>query len=160
MIEQYTRQAKNSGWNLREARELVISGYAGWIRKRRRRRENGEDLYRSAAASLPARVKSKLTGKETWFKQKKRRIQDEFDQGGEKRMNKKRKMTKESEEKEERVVGVMFVPYTVEGELARRLREAEKELGKQTGVRLKIVERSGNSLVDLLHQADPWQGQD
>ena len=29
-----------------------------------------------------------------------------------------------------------------------------------TGYRLKIVERSGLKLEDILHKADPWQGQD
>ena len=98
VIEQYTRQAKNSGWGVREARELVVSGYAGWIRKKRKRRENGEDLYRSAAASLPARVRGKLTGKETWFKEKKRREKDEFDQEGkDQKPRKRRKLDKEEE---------------------------------------------------------------
>ena len=54
----------------------------------------------------------------------------------------------------------MFVPYTRRGELAKRLREAEEDLGEQTGVKIKIVERTGRRLVDLLHKADPWQGQD
>ena len=161
MIENYTRQVKNSGWEVREAREMVTSGYAGWIRKRRRRKERGEDLYRSAAASLPARVRNKLTGRETWFKEKRKRERDEFDDNDDRRrVGKKKKLSAEEEAKEDRTVAVMFVPYTVDGELARRLREAEKELGKQTGVKLKIVERGGNKLVDLLHRSDPWQGQD
>ena len=54
----------------------------------------------------------------------------------------------------------MFVPYTPGGELARRLKEVENNLGRQTGVRIKIVEKVGTKLVDLLHQADPWQGTD
>ena len=57
-------------------------------------------------------------------------------------------------------MSVMFVPYTPGGELARRLREVESKLGKQTGVRIKVVEKVGNKLVDLLHQSDPWQGAD
>ena len=132
------------------------------MRKRRRREEKGEELYRSAAASLPTRVRSKLTGKEQWYKEKRKRERDEFDSNSrEVRKSKKRKMTKDEEEqKEERTVGVLFVPYTVEGELAKRFREAEQELGRQTGIKLKIVEKSGTKLVDLLHQADPWQGQD
>ena len=31
---------------------------------------------------------------------------------------------------------------------------------KQTGYRIKIVERTGTKLVDMLHRANPWQGQD
>ena len=29
-----------------------------------------------------------------------------------------------------------------------------------TGYRLKIVERGGTKLVDMLHKANPWAGQD
>ena len=79
VIEHYTSQLKNSEWGMKEVREIVVSGFAGWIRKRRRREENGEELYRSAAASLPARVRGKLTGKESWYRNKKRRKPDEFD---------------------------------------------------------------------------------
>ena len=57
-------------------------------------------------------------------------------------------------------MSVMFVPYTKGGELAKRLRTAEEELQKQTGVKIKIVERSGRKLVDILHRADPWLGKD
>ena len=76
-------------------------------------------------------------------------------------MRKKRKEDKNDEEVvKDRTVSVMFVPYTKGGELARRLRAAEEDLQKQTGVKIKIVERSGRKLVDILHRADPWQGQD
>ena len=54
----------------------------------------------------------------------------------------------------------MFVPYTPKGELARRLREVETDIEKQTGNKLKIVERSGVKLIDLLHRSDPWEGKD
>ena len=77
-------------------------------------------------------------------------------------MKKKRKHNAEADEvqNEERTVGVMFVPYTEDGELARRLRDAENEMGKQTGIKIKIVERTGTRLVDLLPKSDPWQGED
>ena len=42
----------------------------------------------------------------------------------------------------------------------RRLNEVEKNLGKQTGIWIKIVEKVGNKIVDTLPQADPWQGAD
>ena len=54
----------------------------------------------------------------------------------------------------------MFVPYTEGSELAKRLRDAEEKLYTMTGYRLKIVERAGTKLEEILHKADPWQGQD
>ena len=44
--------------------------------------------------------------------------------------------------------------------LAKRLREAEENLLHSTGYKLKIVERGGSKLEDLLHKSDPCQGQD
>ena len=55
---------------------------------------------------------------------------------------------------------VLFVPYTNGSVLAKRLREAEENLLKSTGYKLKIVERGGTKLEDLLHKSDPCQGQD
>ena len=66
-IEDFTRQLKNSGWEVKEAWEMVTSGYAGWIRRKRNRNQEGSGLYRSAAASLPVRARKKLTGREDWF---------------------------------------------------------------------------------------------
>ena len=120
----------------------------------------GQDLYRGAASSLPARVRGKLVGRETWYKEKKRRIPDEFDKDRRQERGGKRKKGEQELQREARTVGVLFVPYTAGGELAKRYREAETELGKQTGIKLKIVEKSGTKLVDLLHRSDPWQGKD
>ena len=72
----------------------------------------------------------------------------------------RREGEKKGSEQEVRTVAVMFVPYTKESELTRQLRQAESELGLQTGVRIKIVERAGTKLMDLLHKADPWKGID
>ena len=99
-------------------------------------------------------------GRETWYKEKKRRVPDEFDKAGRQERSGKKGKIEQGYQKEEKTVGVLFVPYTAEGELARSYREAEKELGKQTGIKLKIVEKSGTKLVDLLHRSDPWQGRD
>ena len=52
----------------------------------------------------------------------------------------------------------MFVPYTVNSQLTKQLRNAEDQLDKLTGYRLKIVERAGAKLEDLLTRSDPWAG--
>ena len=55
---------------------------------------------------------------------------------------------------------VLFVPFTVGSLLAKRLREAEEVLLVTTGYKLKIVERGGSKLEDILHKSDPCQGGD
>ena len=50
--------------------------------------------------------------------------------------------------------------FTPNGELAKDLRMAEVKLAKLTGYKLKVVERAGTRLEDLLTKSDPWQGSD
>ena len=68
VIENFTKQAKNSGWGQKETREMVISGYLEWRRRLVRRIEQGGMAYRSAESSLALRTETKLMGKETWCK--------------------------------------------------------------------------------------------
>ena len=54
----------------------------------------------------------------------------------------------------------MFVPYTRHSELALRLRDNEEKMEHLTGYRIKIVEKGGTKLVDLLDKSNSWAGQD
>merc|ERR1712015_401415 len=69
VIEDFTRQTKNSGWEIREAREMVVSGYLGWQRRMEKRKKEGGMKYRSAGSSLQSRTRRKLLGKEEWYKE-------------------------------------------------------------------------------------------
>ena len=51
---------------------------------------------------------------------------------------------------------VLFVDSTVNGELARRLMEAEKDLGDATGYRVRVAESAGDALGVLLPSTNPW----
>ena len=53
------------------------------------------------------------------------------------------------------VKAVMFIPYTTGSRLAKNLREAEEKLGSLTGYRLKMVEKAGDKLEDLLTKSNP-----
>ena len=50
---------------MEQAKEIIVSGYRGWKRKRERRQGTG--LYRSAEDSLEEREKRKLIERETWY---------------------------------------------------------------------------------------------
>ena len=56
----------------------------------------------------------------------------------------------------DKIKAVMFIPYTKHSELAQRMRESEDKMESMTGYRLKIVERGGSKLVDMLHKSNPW----
>ena len=40
----------------------------------------------------------------------------------------------------------------------RRIRTAEEDMEKQLGDRIKVVERAGTQLKNLLWKPDPWNG--
>ena len=134
-MEDYKSQLKSSGWERSEAKEMVVSGNIAWRRRAKRRKEEGEELYRSAASSLLTRTRKKLTGKDDWYKGKNRkRKREDFDK--DERRGKRKGEEHPEEQKRDKTVPVVFVPYTKGGELARRLRIAEEYLMKQTGVKI------------------------
>ena len=159
ILENMIRQLKNSGWERGEIQEIIVSGYRGWRSRLERREAECGLRYRSAGKSLITRARKKLTGKVDWYKTAKNKRKREDDEDDKDHKDKRRKHEEEGEDGT-RIVSVMFIPFTVGGELSRRLKAAESELAKQTGVKIKIVEKVGTKLVDLLHQSDPWQGAD
>ena len=62
--------------------------------------------------------------------------------------------------KDRPAAAVMFTVFTSHSSLAVKMREAEEKLGSLTGYKLKVVERAGTKLEDILHKSDPWQGKD
>ena len=53
----------------------------------------------------------------------------------------------------------MFVPRTPGGELVTRLRQAEEEISRVVGNRIKLVERSGMMLKGILTKSNPHSGE-
>ena len=175
-MEHMTKQLKFSGYERHEAREVITCGYIGWNRKHQRRAEDGLDFYRSAKSTLVGRNRKKLMEKTTWYKEKKRKSNEEEDKEDEemKKMSKHRfeglnakdpksksmKIKTEENVNQRPAIGVIFVPFTWGSELAKDVREVEAMMKAISGWHFKVVERSGDSLVDILHKADPWAGQD
>ena len=53
--------------------------------------------------------------------------------------------------------GVFFIPHTENSELAKRVREKLKSFEEISCIRVRIVERIGKKLVDILHKSNPWE---
>ena len=165
VLEQMTQELKNSGYNREQSREIIVSGFKAWQRRLERRKDTG--LYRSAKDTLEDRERKKLTERETWYipRESKEEDKEPIERKllvGKRRLKKKPilKQKKENSEKPGTIKAVMFAPYTVGSQLVKELREAENMLGRSTGSKLKIVERCGNKLMDILTSSDPWRGRD
>ena len=76
IIETFTQQLKSSGYTRRDARETVVSGFLGWIRKINRRIQERVPFYRSAASTLKTRCKKKIMEKVSWYREKRKREND------------------------------------------------------------------------------------
>ena len=55
---------------------------------------------------------------------------------------------------------LIFIDRTKDGELTRRLRKIETDLQRTLGDKIKIVEKAGDPLKNMLWKADPWDGSD
>ena len=53
--------------------------------------------------------------------------------------------------------GVFFVPHTENSELAKRIREKLRSFEEFSVIRVKLVERTGEKLENILHKSNPWQ---
>ena len=62
--------------------------------------------------------------------------------------------------KSETEKSVVFVPHTVGSKLARELRNKEDKIKDLTGEKIKIVEKSGMKIEDMIAGKDPWRGGD
>ena len=57
-------------------------------------------------------------------------------------------------------MAVTFIPHTAKSELAKRMRQKLESLDKLGNLKMKIVEQTGDKIVDLLHRSDPWSDKD
>ena len=62
--------------------------------------------------------------------------------------------------KNEKLQTVIFLQHTLHSELAQRVRRKLSELEKVGQIKIKIVERSGTKLEELLHKSNVWEEKD
>ena len=165
----FTKELKASGYTRHKAREIVVCGLLGLERKRKRREREGERFHRRAKTTIQKRTSKKLHGKQSWFKNKPKDIAEELEKRKENRERLREEeetipeggKTKTEERKNKKdPKAVIFVPYTHNSILAKELRKVEETMEMLTGTRIKIVEKAGMQLKQLLVKSNPWAGRD
>ena len=53
-----------------------------------------------------------------------------------------------------------FLQHTPDSGLAKILRKVLNELKPWTNIGVKVVERAGERIQDILHKSDPWENRD
>ena len=165
-IEQFITELKNSEYSLEQAREIVCCGIRGWEAKKRKRKRENSDFYRLAENTLEGRVRKNLFERENWYKENEDGEKDEESPVKKRKLNINTRTWKRGTRRLHRVgqkkeiKSVIFVPHTRGSELAKNLREKEEKLQDVTGDRVKIVEKAGRKLENILASGDPWKGMD
>ena len=157
ITDKYAEKLHNSGYKLEHIRRIILSGIKGYASKKERCEKEGRNLRRTAEESKGARMRTKLTGKSTWFK-KRRGNQQEDQLGSSKGDNGKRAKGALKKRSEEPPSTVLFVEQTPNGELAARLRELLRRLEPTLGFGVKIVEKTGANLKSCFPLYNLWDG--
>ena len=140
---------KRSGYDLRMRRRVLVAGMKGYQRMVETEEKGGRQVNRPRWEGATERRFKKLGAKANWYKKKGRK------RGG--AIEKRKGDRKKGKAEESDIEAVLFVPYTPEGELAKRLQEEDDRFRKGTNLRrIKVVERGGITIKDVLARTNPW----
>ena len=185
-VDHFTQQLVNSGYNAAQISDIIVSSLKGIMRKERRLKEKGGSKYRSAEESLMDRMYKKLLEATSWYKEQKDYTETEEDKAIEdffksndsawKNFREKEKMGNNEYRKRKRkqkrygenskgeisnkIQAVIFVQHTPFSEMAKRMRKKLDSLEKLGKIKMKLVERAGNKMVDVLHKSNAWSEMD
>ena len=161
VVDKFIQQLVNSEFSWHQCREIVVIALTGHTRKEERRKKAGRPKYRSGCESLESRVERKLTEKYNWFRKKRKEDEKEENKLGVKEERKSSAQVVKQERKEDDMPkSVLFVQHTINSGLAKELRKVVNELKPWTNIGIKVVERSGERIQDILHKSDPWESRD
>ena len=167
-IEQYIIELKSSSYNISQAREIICSGIRGWRNRSRKRKRQNVPFYRPAESTIEERMLKEISEKENWYK-----VNDDEDDEDEENLNKYAKTSGwlraqcapvagriprrpgKKFKKKDQVSSVIFVPRILGSQLAKDLNEKEKKLKDITGDKIKVVEKSGMKLENILTKNNP-----
>ena len=128
---------------------------AAHLKRREAALEKNESFYKTAKETLGRRNIKKLTDKVLWYKgwkENKHQPEAQSTSG--------RKGGGSRQDKRLEIASLLFVARTEGGTLAEALREEEAVISKQSGYRVKIVERAGKKLSEVLVRSGPFAGKD
>ena len=165
VVNDYCRRLLRSGYGKDQVRQIVVAGLSGYQRIVGLAECGKTAIHRSAVSTARSRQVKKLTGKSTWFLDRKdqsegtdQEPQEEagrLHQGDHARKTGIKKANAAQNNTKVNTLTVLFVPQTPHGELAARLRQAEEELSKLVKYKVKVVEKSGAPIKSILVKTSP-----
>ena len=156
ILERYCQKLFNSGYREDQIRKIMIAGIRGWGSKVARCKAENKKLRKTARDSEEMRMRTKLTGRTTWFKKRRPQKKDWYPNGGGHKPGRKDKVQYTAPGSSPK--SVLFIEQTPGGELATRLRELLQRLEPTIGIKIKVVERSGRTLQSVFPLTTIWDG--
>ena len=129
-LNEFMLKLKNSGYDQKFRAEILDSAMKAFNKMIDDDKNNKKPLYRSRTWNFEERKILKLNKKQNWWN---------------------------SDKSEVCYKSVLFVPPTPGGALSKELRKREEELNKNNKERIKIVEKGGIKLKDMLIKKDPFK---
>ena len=145
IINDFSAQLGASGYSDTQIHRVVSAGLTGYQKLVEKCQKGEAVMHRSAAEGFASRFRKKLLSPSNWFRPKRKNPAS------------KRKK-KNSHINDPEVVTVMFVSQTPGGKLAKLLQKVEEKISKLTNERVRMVERAGRSVKQLLVRSNPWAG--
>ena len=140
---------KRSGYDQRMRRRVLVAGMRGYEKMVETEEKGGRKVNRPRWDGEKERRYRKLGAKASWYKRKSKMPETKYKgRGGGKRRG---------PEEESDIETVLFVPHTPGGELAALIQEEDDRFRKGTRLkRMKVVERGGTTIKDILSRKNPW----
>ena len=179
VVDRYGCKLLTSGYSYAQTVKILANGAKGYLAKVRRAKAQGRSrLHRTSEESNQGRNRKKLLGKTAWYRDKKTEKGEQPDskeeggnsgsiyrgRGGSKLEHGTKKRRYEAVEpegakmKKLKTRGVVFVEQTPRGELACALREQLNNIEFTLGFKLRVVEKTGRSLLSCFPQTKTWGG--
>ena len=151
-IEEFITMMSRSGYNNGQIQEIVTRGLKGYQKQVNKAERDGRlSIHRRGWTTRGARQIKKALGKTTWYKRKRTEDEEDDDRTNSMSPKKRRKIAnKIADNNFEDPMSLLFVERTEGGTLASKLRELEPTLSKMTQGRVKVVEKNGRKLGEML----------
>lgn len=139
----------------------MIAAFEGYEKILRKEKEGKGTLNRLAHTTLNARRWKRMCGRSSWFRQEKKAGQKNGKCGRKrKREGDDQPAGSKRRKKELKAETVLFIPYTPKSELKQQVQEAGKIwLSNPLAGRVKVVEKLGPMIKDLICNPTPWKTQ-
>ena len=151
IVDEFAKQLMMSGYGRDQARRIITSGLVGYENMKDRAAAAGEGIHKSAASSAVARRRSRLLGRGNWFRSPPKNVTKDTSKP-------RQRSAKgfQARPKRKLPVSTLFCVQTRNGLLAKSLKQQERKLAEMTGETIKIIERSGVTVKQLLIRSNNW----